>query len=135
MKSLRRLLIGAPLLTLAAAFIAICVHFQTAWPWNALVHEDGRRPLLETIFYFQHALGELPLEVMLAAAVAGALLRFCKPAAPCSLVWVALVSAIAVEALILIGSCWTVGFRDSLMFLLQYHTRDASPIEFGSHWR
>src|SRR5438132_8743427 len=103
MKSLRRLLIGAPLLTLALAFITICVHFRTAWPWNVVVHEDGRRTLLETIFYFQHALGELPLEALLAAAVAGALLRFRKPAAPKSFVWVILVAAITIDTLILIG--------------------------------
>src|SRR5260221_7798739 len=135
MKSLRWLLIGAPLLTLAVAFLAICVHFHTAWPWNVVVHEDGRRTLLETIFYFQHALGELPLEALLAAAVAGALLRFRPPAAPQSFVWVALGAAIAIDALILIGAWRNVGYDASLMFLLQYHTRDRSPLEFGSHWR
>src|SRR5947208_12384253 len=124
MKSLGRLLIGVPLLTLAAAFITICVRFHTAWPWNVVVHEDGRRTLFETIFYFQHALGELPLEALLAAAVAGALLRFRKPAASQSLVWVVLVAAITLDALILIGSWRNAGFEDSLMFLLQYHTRD-----------
>ena len=25
--------------------------------------------------------------------------------------------------------------QDSLMFLRQRHTRDSSPLEFGSHWR
>src|SRR5260221_375421 len=135
MKSLRRLLIGAPLLTLAAAFITICVHFHTVWPWRVVVHEDGRRTLLETIFYFQHALAELPLEALLAAAVAGALLRFRRPAAPQSFVWVVLVAAVAIDALILIGSWGNVGYDDSLIFLLQYHTRDRSPLEFGSHWR
>src|SRR6266567_5731110 len=132
MKSLRRLLIGAPLVTLAAAFLTICIHFHTAWPWNVVVHEDGRRTLLETIFYFQHALGELPLEALLAAAVAGALLRFRPPAPPRSFVWVALVAAIAIDVLILIGSWRNVGVEDSLRFLLQYHTRDASWLEFGS---
>src|SRR5437870_5447587 len=80
MKSIRLLLIGVPLLTLAAAFVTICVHFHTAWPWNVTVHEDGRRTLRQTIFYFEHALGELPLELLLAAAVSGALLRCRQPA-------------------------------------------------------
>src|SRR5437660_6445972 len=114
MISLRGLLIGAPLLTLAAAFVTICVHFRTAWPWSVVVHEDGRRTLLATIFYFQHALGELPLEALLAAAVAGALLRFRKPLASQPLVWTALAAAIALDALILIGSWWNVGIEDSL---------------------
>src|SRR6267378_717244 len=135
MKWFRRLLIGAPVLILAAAFVTICVHVHTAWPWNVVVHEDGRRTLLETIFYFQHALGELPLEALLAAAVAGALLRFRQPAAPQPFLWVALVAAVALDALILIGSWRNVGYDESLMFLLQYHTRDRSPLEFGSHWR
>ena len=137
MKWFRPLLIGAPVLTLAVAFVTICAHFQTAWPWNRIVHEDGRRTLLQTIFYFEHALGELPLDALLAAAVAGALLRFRKPAAPQPFLrlWILLVAAIAVDALILIGSWRNVGYKDSLMFLLQYHTRDSSPLEFGSHWR
>ena len=82
MKWFRRVLIGAPVLTLAVAFVTICVRFQTVWPSNVIVHEDGRRTLLQTVFYFQHALGEAPLEALLAAAVAGAVLRFRQPAAP-----------------------------------------------------
>jgi hypothetical protein len=136
MKSIRLQLIGAPLLALAAAFVTICVHFQTAWPWNVAVHEDGRRTLLRTIFYFEHALGELPLELLLAGAVAGALLRHRRPdAAARTLLPVLVVAVLAIDALILFGSWWNVGFTDSRMFLLQYHTRDRSPLEFGSHWR
>ena len=30
-----------------------------------MVHEDGRRTLIETILYFEHATRELPLDVIL----------------------------------------------------------------------
>ena len=65
-----------PLAVLTTAFVILCVHHGTAWPWNTVVHEDGRRTLLETIFYFDHALGELPLDLLLSAAVAGAAIAF-----------------------------------------------------------
>jgi hypothetical protein len=133
MKFIRSLLTGVPVLTLTAGFIAICVHFGTAWPWSAAVHESGNRTLLQTIFYFEHALGELPLEWLLAAAVAGAVLRFRKPRAQAFLPL--LLAAATVDALIVIGSWWNVGFEKSLEFLLQYHTRDQSPLDSGSHWR
>jgi hypothetical protein len=44
-----------------------------------MVHETGTRNLLQTIFYFEHALGEFPLEVLIAGAIAGSVLMFYAP--------------------------------------------------------
>ena len=35
-----------------ASLMAICIHTGTLWPWGVVVHEDGRRTLAETVFYF-----------------------------------------------------------------------------------
>lgn len=113
-----------PMLVLSAAFLIICVHHGTAWPWNVVVHEDGRRTLLQTIFYFDHALGELPLDLLLSAAVAGAMLSpagqpFGKLTAIC----------LALDLAIFAGA------RDAAPYLFQFHTRDSEPMVYGSHWR
>src|SRR5262245_18150327 len=68
--------LGAGLVALAAAilltaFVIICVHTGSAWPWTHVVHEDGRRTLVETILYFEHAIRELPLDVILGLAIGG----------------------------------------------------------------
>ena len=38
------------------------------------MHEDGRRTLIETILYFEHATRELPLDVILGIAIGGSVL-------------------------------------------------------------
>ena len=32
---------------LLCAFVIICVHTATIWPWTKIVHEDGRHTLLD----------------------------------------------------------------------------------------
>ena len=64
------LFFGLPLGALSISLAVIAVRF----PLSAPVHEDGERTLTRTILFFEHALGELPLDVLLAAAAAGAAL-------------------------------------------------------------
>jgi hypothetical protein len=137
MKSIRLLLVTIPCLTLLGAFAAICVHFHTAWPWNTIVHENGKRTLLETVLYFEHALGEAPLEVLLGGAVAGAMLRYAKPAPrkSASTIGALILLVAGLDALLFAGAWQAVGYKSARQFLLQYHTRDGAPLEFGSHWR
>jgi hypothetical protein len=137
MKSIRLLLVAIPCLTLLGAFGAICIHFDTAWPWNTIVHENGKWTLLETVLYFEHALGEAPLEVLLGGAVAGAMLHCTKPSPrknTSTIVMLTLLVA-GLDALLLAGAWQAVGYKSAKQFLLQYHTRDEAPFEFGSHWR
>ncbi len=114
-------LLYLPLFVLSAAFLILCVHHGTAWPWNVVVHEDGRRTLLDTIFYFEHALAELPLDLLLSAAVAGAML------------WSAY--CLAIDAVIVAGAVIHSGARVAALYLFQFHTRDDEPMVYGSHWR
>jgi hypothetical protein len=135
-KLARRLLLYFPLTIIACAFIAICVHFHSVWPWHIAIHEDGRRTFLETILYFEHALGELPLEVLLSAAIAGWMLWLCgAPRANGGALWSVGAIAIALDATIFAGASMHVGLHNAVLFLLQYHTRDGEPMVFGSHWQ
>jgi hypothetical protein len=122
-----RRLFYLPLAVLSTAFVILCIHHGTAGPWNVVVHEDGHHTLLGTIFYFDHALGELPLDLLLSAAVAGAML--CALPSPTlrpfgKLVMVCLI----LDAVIVVGA------KSRELYLFQFHTRDDAPMVYGSHW-
>jgi hypothetical protein len=122
-----------PLVVLTMAYVILCVHHGTAWPWNVVVHEDGRRTLLETIFYFDHALGELPLDLLLSAAVAGAML--CAYSPKVGPVGRLTAVCLALDAAIVAGACILSGVKVATLYLFQFHTRDDEPMLYGSHWR
>ena len=130
-----RLLFGFPFVLLTASFVIVCVRFSTLWPWPLVVHEDGERTLSGTIFYFEHALGELPLELILAAAAAGAALLFFRAHGSPLLRVLAGIAALSADLIIFAGAWASVGFSSALTWLLQYHTRKDAPLVFGSHWR
>ena len=131
-----RLLFGFPLCLLALCFLIVCLRFRTAWPWSVVVHEDGQRTLLGTIFYFEHALGELPLDILLAVEIAGAALLFVRPVVRLPrLCAMAGAAALIVDGLIYAGTWASVGLSSATSWLLQYHTRPEAPLVFGSHWR
>jgi hypothetical protein len=129
---------------LLAAYLAICLHTRTPWPWGRVVHEDGRRTLWQTIFYFEHAVRELPLDLLLGEAVAGGMVFF-YPAARLggsaglrqrtSLLRHFGALALVVLASIVGGALWTGGGRVLLDNLGQMHTRSGAPLAWGAHWR
>jgi hypothetical protein len=113
----------------------------TAWPWTHIVHEDGVRTLLGTIFYFEHATRELLLDLVLAVGVAGAVRYFFPPGLTTRsadaerwrkwlFVWAAVVLAI-----ILAGTVVTEGAGAVSDNLAQLHTREGAPLSWGAHWR
>jgi hypothetical protein len=116
-----------PLAVLSTAFVILCIHYGTAWPWNLVVHEDGHHTLLGTIFYLDHALGELPLDLLLSAAAAGAMLcAFPRPTArPLGKL---VILCLIVDAIIIFGA------KSRALYLFQFHMRDDAPMVYGSHW-
>jgi len=132
---------GVPAGVLLAAYVAIALKTNSAWPWFELVHEAGDRTLLGTVLYFEHAARELPLDVILGVAVAGSVLivlpadsrmagagsRFRQVAL--------LVGTVVVFGTILLGTLWTGGFELLSNNLLQMHTRPGAPLVWGAHWR
>ena len=100
-----------------------------------MVHETGTRNLLETIFYFDHALGELPLELLMAGAAAGSVSLFFAPLRHRRSLAGWLVFAVATDTVMVVGSWLTAGPSLSVHYFLQYVTRPDAPFESGSHWR
>jgi hypothetical protein len=128
-----------PLAVLGFAFAGICIMVGSIWPWHAVVHEDGTRTLLDTVFYFEHATRELLPDLVLAAAVAGAVRWFLPPAcrrddARRSRRQLALLTA-ATTAVILGATFWSDGGRTVVDNLSQSHTRAGAPLVWGAHWR
>jgi hypothetical protein len=132
----RLLLLALPLAILAGGYLAICLRFGTAWPLRAPVHESGARDLLGTMLFFDHAVGELPLDLLLAAAVAGSL-TFAPRRSPrtrrLGLLWAS--TALLADALVVAGSLRTAGAMLTRRRVLQYLTRPGTPAQRGSHWR
>ncbi len=129
-----------PFGTLAGAFAWIGLVTGDAWPWQGVVHEDGQRTLLRTMFYVEHALRELPLDVLLAWAVAAAAAHFfpqsCLGPHERSRL---LRCSTAVLVLLLVGmvaGTWaTAGAEAVAQNLAQMHTRPGAPLAWGAHWR
>lgn len=127
-----------PLATLAIAATGIAWLAGSAWPWHAVVHEDGQRTLLQTVFYFEHAARELPPDLLLAMAVAGAMRHFHPrdhTGWPGGATARQTVVVVAVLVVILGGTWWTAGGRAVLDNLSQLHTRPGAALEWGAHWR
>jgi len=130
----RDVLVRFPLAVLLAAYLAICIRYRSFWPWSLRVHEDGRHSLWGTVFYFEHAAGELPLDWLLALSVAGAVLWCAGESASGRIADIA-IAAVGVDVLIMAGAWRVAGARGFLTWLLEYHTRDGERLAFGSHWR
>ena len=130
-----------PVIVLLVAFVGLCVMTGTAWPWNQVVHEDGVRTLLGTVFYVEHGTRELLPDALLALAVAGsvayyfplgrAAVRDTLTRSRRRLAWVVAVTI----AVIVGGTLWTEGGHVLVDNLSQSHTRAGAPLVWGAHWR
>lgn len=140
LRRIRCLCFAVPAGVLVAAYAGIAVATGTAWPWFHVVHEDGRRTLFGTVFYFEHALRELPLDLLLAWAAAGAAAYFfpqshLTPAAHRKSLWCFTAVAVLTVVGIVAGTWWTGGSTALLDNLAQLQTRTGAAPEWGAHWR
>ena len=136
---LRALAVYLPAGVLLVAFLGVCVQAGTPWPWHSVVHEDGQRTFLETIFYFEHATRELLLDAILALGIAGAVRSFAPtwPDAARTAARRRRFAAATVAALVVIlgGTAWTDGPGAIVANLEQLHTREGAVLAWGAHWR
>jgi hypothetical protein len=126
---------------LLVVFVGLCVMTGTAWPWNQVVHEDGVRTLLRTVFYVEHGTRELLPDALLALAVAGSVAYFFPlgraevrdtlARSRRRLAWV----VAAMFTVIVGGTLWTEGGHVLIDNLSQSHTRAGAPLVWGAHWR
>lgn len=132
------LLVCEALLVLLIAYVAICIHSGTAWPWNTVVHEDGKRTLLQTLLFYEHATRELPIDLLLGVAVGGAA-YYAFPAQKHGeegVAWFGFgLATLAVAGVIVGGAAAQGGMKTVLENLFQNHTRPGAPLVWGSHWR
>ncbi len=151
-KTFRSLTLAAcvlPATVLSAAYTAICFYTRNPWPWNETVHESGNRTLLGTIFYYQHAARELPLDIILGVAVAGSVL-FLFPSGnrrnsdipPASAIPASGFhrGAFGLATLIILGTIvggtlWAGGITMLRDNLAQLQTRPGAQLVWGAHWR
>lgn len=130
-----------PFFVVFFSYLIICFQTHTVWPWLRVVHEDMQSTLLQTVFHFEHATGELSLDLILGFAVAGSVQYFyplcpLQPGAGClktRRVFLAL--ALITLGMILGGALLTVGWAGVVDNLAQLKTRPGEPLEPGAHWR
>lgn len=135
-----RRLIGATLLAFGAGVLVLSLllimqKLGTPAIWGLAAHEDGVRTFGDTVLYFEHAVRELPLDIILGVATGGAL-AYALPLqtqkkAPRSLALALLV----VIGVMVAGAVGDVGFKAVFDNFLQNHTRPGAPLEWGAHWR
>jgi hypothetical protein len=130
-----------PPTVLLVAFAGLCVMTGTVWPWHHVVHEDGSRTLLATVFYVEHAARELLPDALLALAVAGAARYYFPPVLAAGSAqasrWrrrLGLVAAITLVGIVG-GTISSAGGRAFIDNLSQLHTRGGAPLVWGAHWR
>lgn len=140
-RACRAVLLGAPLALLACSFLLLCGMTGSWWPWLEVVHEDGTRSLLETVLYFEHAARELPLDALLAMAIAGAALRHLGGRTRMSRRQlerrrrVLTIATFGLISLVLVGTALERGWSVLLENLAQMPTRPGEALRFGAHWR
>jgi hypothetical protein len=137
LRRLGYLLVGLAVLVLAAAYGAMTWEHGTALLWNVTVHEDGHRTLAQTLFYFEHATRELPLDLLLGVVIgAGAAEALPAPSATTRRLQPLLAGLLlALILLIALGTASQLGFGAVRDNLLQYPTREGAPLIWGAHWR
>jgi hypothetical protein len=137
----RAVFFGLPAVVAATVFAGLCLMTGTAWPWHHIVHEDGIRSLIGTLFYVEHATREIVPDAVLALAVAGAARHFFPPldatnAVPMARARRRFALLTAVTALTIVGGTWWLeGGVVILDSLAQAQTRDGAPLVWGAHWR
>ena len=140
-------ILALPTALIAAAYTAIGVEAGSPLPLHHVCHEGGERTLVTTVLYFEHAVRELPLDLVLAVAVAGAIRAFLpvptgpgaggRAARPRASVGTLLVGAAAAAVLLamLLGSISAVGGPVTMQNLAQMYTRPGADLKWGAHWR
>jgi hypothetical protein len=102
--------------------------------WSVVVHENGVRTLGETIFYFDHATRELPVDVLTGLMIGAAAAFGLEPKGSGRTAAMFAGLAVLVVAVILGGALATVGLDRTLVNLSQSPTRPGVALLAGSHW-
>ena len=130
-----RAAIAVLVLVIGGSYIWLAVQHRALWLGGVAIHEDGRRTFGDTIFYFEHFLREVPVDVVIAlflASAASAL--FPVGESRSSSIWPALLSAMTLVAGAIAFVTWRDGIGAMVDNLSQSVIRD-KPEARGVHWR
>jgi hypothetical protein len=93
---------------------------------------------MRTVLYFEHAARELPLDLLLGAAIGGGVAFACPPRAGeggmVRTAWLATLTLLVI-GIVLAGTLAGGGLSLLADNLLQYHSRPGVPLVWGAHWR
>lgn len=127
------LFLALPLLTLIASYTIIALTQNTLSIWSLPVHEDGIRTFSGTVFYFEHAARELPLDIILGCAIGyAAAFGFGHHSQIRPRNW--WLGAASIYAVILIGTFAECGTQSLYLNIFQFHTRPNADLIWGAHW-
>lgn len=136
------LCLAVPLAILTLMYVWLAVDHRTLLLWHVQIHESGHYTFGETVFYFNHFLREVAIDIAYAlfvlAGCAGAgglkLGEAVDSRRPMVLACVALGAACALIAAAVVGAAGKHGLDSAVRDLLQFRTRDDLS-GYGSHWR
>lgn len=110
--------------------------------WNVfpvIVHENGKYTLLQTIFYFDHVLREMPIAILMSLSLAIAFYLH-SPLTKSKMEPVAkriyrnsFLLTIFLTVTVIAAAIYQNGVRSAALDLFQFRTRDEL-LEYGSHW-
>lgn len=136
---------AVPAFLIAGSYIDLAAAHHTWWLLNAIVHENGRYTLLQTIFYFRHFTWEIPGKALYSVFLVGVYFYYGNaverndrnPGPEISSRKILLAGAVclAIVGAAILMTAGQVGWREALFGFLQYRRNESSPLEFGSHWR
>jgi hypothetical protein len=127
------LLALTPIALVVGAYVWLAVAHATPWLWNVVVHESGHYTLGGTVLFFRHHLREIPVDVVMALALATAVATTAPEVPRRPARWAA-ISAVLLVTLTFAISAMEEGAWEAVRDLLQFRTRD-DDVRYGSHWR
>ena len=118
----RKILLFLPVSVYAVSYLYLAGYHGDIFLFDNLVHEGGTHTLLESIFYFSHFLGHVPVHTVLALVFVGTFLSLTGPDLETPLKRKTGLLLISIAALLIVSvvmSLVVFGQDDTLSFLAQ----------------
>lgn len=132
-----RLVFGLlPVIVCILAYVALALEEGKWLLFGEVIHEGGERNLIETFFFYEHALRELALDGLLGLALGWGVAAL-APGRRRSRRTLGIAGMVAAGSIVLItlGTIREAGVEGALEELAQVHTRPGAILEWGSHWQ
>jgi len=124
-----------PLFTYIISYLYLAFYHENLCLFNVIVHEGGTLTLLQSMFYFSHFLGHVPVYIIIALVFTGFYLNYSGPAVNSSPKKSALYFVVLIVFLLLclLGSFLFFGKEDTMAFIL-LKKQSVTRYEAGGSW-